>query len=94
MPAPIARIALSQYDWDKWVLIEKFYDDQDKFFEKINVMNPFEEVASTSTDTSATTGTSECLTCFEEYPSNVSSNQLFSYRKLQTNLTTFFWSTQ
>lgn len=71
MPATIARIALSQHNWDKDVLLEKFYDDPDKFFEKINVMNPFEEVATTSTaSTSVSSG--ECLTCYEVVPSIVS----------------------
>lgn len=71
MPASIARIALSQHNWDKQDLLSKFFDDQDKFFQKINVLNPFQEVATTSTaSTSANIG--ECLTCYGEYPSIVS----------------------
>lgn len=71
MPASIARIALSQHNWDKQDLLSKFFDDQDKFFQKINVLNPFQEVATTSTaSTSANNG--ECLTCYGEYPSIVS----------------------
>lgn len=73
MPATVARIALSQQNWDKDVLLEKFYDDPEKFFEKINVMNPFQEVATTSTaSTSTSVSTWECLTCYEEFPSSVS----------------------
>lgn len=71
MPATIARIALSQHNWDKDLLLEKCYDDPEKFFEKINVLNPFQTVATTSTEsTSGSTG--ECLTCFEEFPLSVS----------------------
>lgn len=80
MPASIARIALTQHNWDKQDLLSKFFDDQDKFFQKINVLNPFQDVATTSTaSTSANIG--ECLTCYGEYPSNVSQTGLFLYKK-------------
>lgn len=73
LPAPVARIALSQHDWDKWKFIEKLYDDPDKFFKEINVINPQQEVATTSTSSTGTSAsTGECLTCFEELPSSVS----------------------
>lgn len=72
MPSPVVRIALSQHNWDKFDLLDKFYDNQEKFFEKINVSNPFQEVATTSTVTTSTNGMWQCLTCYEELPSSVS----------------------
>lgn len=71
MPATVARIALSQLNWDKDLLLEKFYDDLDKFFEKINVLNPFLDIATTSTATTSA-NTRECLTCYDKFPLNVS----------------------
>lgn len=72
MPEMVARIALSQHDWDKYILIDKFYDDQDKFFEKINVVNCFQEVVPATSTASTNISTVECLTCYDEIPSSVS----------------------
>lgn len=71
MPASVVRIALSQYDWDKWKMLETFYDNQVKFFEKINVSNPFQEVATTSIAGKSAKKV-ECLTCYDEFPLSVS----------------------
>lgn len=79
MPSPVVRIALSLHNWDKFDLLDKFYDNQEKFFEKINVLNPFQEVATTSTVTTSTNGMWQCLTCYEELPSSVSSLFLHKY---------------
>lgn len=52
-------------------MLETFYDNQVKFFEKINVSNPFQEVA-TIPIAGKSAKKVECLTCYDEFPLSVS----------------------
>ncbi|XP_031635616.1 potential E3 ubiquitin-protein ligase ariadne-1-like [Contarinia nasturtii] len=66
MPATVARIALGYCDWNKMVLLEKYTDDQQKFFDNANIKNPFLEV-----EEDEKRRKTDCLTCFEQLPSDM-----------------------